>query len=109
MPPPKKPVPDFLKFCSICRKCAGNCPSRSISMEMPGKVNGDRCFAYWNTVGTDCGVCMAVCPLGRNPGFLKELALRYRPAARLFLLLDGLSFRNTKEKQEGKVKWKGSK
>lgn len=101
MPPPERPVPDFLKFCRLCRKCVANCPSRSISMEMPGKVNGDRCFAYWNTVGTDCGVCMAVCPLGRNPGFLKELALRYRPAARLLLRLDGVSYRNMKAQREG--------
>jgi len=22
----------------------------------------ERCFGYWLTVGTDCGICMACCP-----------------------------------------------
>ena len=57
-------------FCRICRKCAVCCPSRSIPEGDPEEVNGSlrwklnetTCFDYWGKVGTDCNVCMRVCP-----------------------------------------------
>ncbi|MEW5872076.1 MAG: 4Fe-4S dicluster domain-containing protein [Chloroflexota bacterium] len=57
-------------FCSICKKCATNCPSQSIPFgersEIDGalrwQINSEACFHYWNVIGTDCGRCMAVCP-----------------------------------------------
>jgi reductive dehalogenase len=59
-----------IDFCNICLKCAENCPSRSISFEERQEIDGafrwridaDSCFRYWNTVGTDCGRCVTVCP-----------------------------------------------
>ena len=62
------------KFCERCLKCAESCPSRSIPRERPKTVergilrwslNADGCFDYWGKVGTDCCVCMAVCPFSR--------------------------------------------
>jgi len=60
----------ILDFCRICKKCAENCPSRSIPMddrkEIDGvlrwRINSDTCFQYWNLIGTDCARCMAICP-----------------------------------------------
>jgi len=60
----------MIDFCTLCKKCAENCPSRSIPFEGREEIDGtwrwrldaDTCFRYWNTSGTDCGVCMAVCP-----------------------------------------------
>jgi reductive dehalogenase len=57
-------------FCTVCKKCADNCPSQSIPFEDRTRIDGgwrwaidpDSCFRYWNAVGTDCGVCMTVCP-----------------------------------------------
>jgi reductive dehalogenase len=58
-------------FCTICKKCATCCPSGSIPADdAPKEVNGslrwklnaETCFAYWGKVGTDCGICMKVCP-----------------------------------------------
>lgn len=57
-------------FCRICKRCAENCPSRAIPFgerkQIDGayrwRINMDSCFRYWNTAGTDCGRCMAVCP-----------------------------------------------
>jgi len=62
--------PSVLDFCTLCKKCAENCPSHSIPFddrrELDGslrwRINADTCFRYWNIVGTDCGVCMTVCP-----------------------------------------------
>jgi ferredoxin len=64
--------PNFsvIDFCNICKKCAENCPSKSIPMGERQRIDGawrwkldeETCFRYWNAVGTDCGRCMAVCP-----------------------------------------------
>jgi len=58
------------RFCEICRKCAESCPSRALSLGPRVDVRGvwkwptdvERCYGYWRGVGTDCGICMAVCP-----------------------------------------------
>jgi reductive dehalogenase len=60
----------LIDFCNICKKCAENCPSYSIPFgdrqEVKGafkwQLDADTCFRYWNVVGTDCGICMKVCP-----------------------------------------------
>ena len=72
---PDKPIDlGAEKFCEACKKCAESCPSKSIPMERQRKVdrgierwklNEESCFEYWAKVGTDCCVCMAVCPFSR--------------------------------------------
>ena len=60
----------MLDFCTICKKCADNCPSHSIPAGDREPIDGglrwaidaDSCFRYWNAIGTDCGRCMTVCP-----------------------------------------------
>ena len=69
---PDKPVDIGAEhFCTICKKCATTCPSRSIPEDdgrkefngtMRWKLDAESCFAYWGNVGTDCGICMRVCP-----------------------------------------------
>lgn len=72
---PDKPIDlGAEKFCESCKKCAESCPSKSIPLERQRKVdrgierwklNEETCFEYWGKVGTDCCVCMAVCPFSR--------------------------------------------
>ena len=58
------------EFCMICKKCADNCPSGSISHgDEPysrnlrhWSINQEKCFSYWKTIGSDCGLCIGVCP-----------------------------------------------
>ena len=60
-------------FCEKCMKCADSCPSRSIPEGRKTLLRGTRrwaldaetCFAYWGKIGTDCCVCMSVCPYSR--------------------------------------------
>jgi ferredoxin len=68
IPTPREPDPSVIDFCNICKKCAENCPSRSIPFDDRREIDGclrwkldeETCFRYWNAVGTDCGRCMAV-------------------------------------------------
>jgi len=69
-PDGRQPDLATIDFCTICKKCAENCPSLSISFEdreeidgaIRWQINAETCFHYWNVIGTDCGRCMAVCP-----------------------------------------------
>lgn len=98
--------PDFIPFCAECMKCVRNCPSRALSPEVPGSVDADRCFAYWNAVGTDCGVCVAVCPMGHPWGVLKKIAMKSFLGARLLILLDNVFYGKKHESRKGTEKWK---
>ncbi len=80
-------------FCRLCRKCADNCPARAISLgdreNIEGawrwRINSEACFRYWNTVGTDCGRCVAVCPYAHADNPLHRLlrwSIGRSPAAR---------------------------
>ncbi|MDF1549649.1 MAG: reductive dehalogenase [Bacteroidales bacterium] len=68
-------------FCTKCKKCADNCPSRAISFENMKEKNGvtrwtinhEACFTYWTIVGTDCGKCMQVCPYSHPNNFMHNL------------------------------------
>jgi len=63
------------EFCEKCLRCAVNCPSSSIPKNGPSEVRGVRkwplevesCLRYWRLIGTDCGLCMKVCPFSHPP------------------------------------------
>ena len=73
-----------IDFCTICKKCAENCPSKSIPFEarqeLDGvqrwRINPESCFMYWNVIGTDCGICMTVCPYS-HPDSVNHNLLRW--------------------------------
>ena len=80
---PDKIAPDasMIDFCTLCGKCAENCPPKAISyddrIEIDGalrwKINSELCFRYWTAIGTDCGRCMAVCPYSHPDTFYHYL------------------------------------
>lgn len=81
----RKPIDSsVIQFCEMCKKCAVNCPSNSISFESSKKekinqrwtINHESCFTYWTRIGTDCGRCIAVCPYAHNNNFAHNL-VRY--------------------------------
>lgn len=73
--------PSTINFCQICKKCAENCPSQSISKEerqvdngvLRWKINPETCYHYWTIIGTDCGRCMAVCPFSHPDNWAHNL------------------------------------
>jgi reductive dehalogenase len=68
-------------FCAECRKCAVNCPSNAIPHGEKVDVRGtlkwqleiERCYHYWRLAGTDCGLCMKVCPYSHPASFVHNL------------------------------------
>lgn len=76
---PTKPI-DFgvMNFCKDCKTCAEMCPSGALSMDRDpswtpvGAWNNAghrayfedsvKCRNYWNTCGTNCGICFSTCP-----------------------------------------------
>jgi reductive dehalogenase len=103
---PDKPVDiGVLDFCRSCKKCAVCCPSKSIALdEAPAEVNGtlrwklndETCFDYWGKVGTDCNVCMKVCPWSHARTFPHRLIVamisRNRLARRIFSIMDDIFY-----------------
>ncbi len=86
-----------LDFCTICKKCAVNCPVGAISHDDREPIDGglrwaidsDTCFRYWNVVGTDCAVCMRVCPYSHPDNTVHNLvrwAIRQSGGARRVML-----------------------
>ncbi|GAA0861789.1 4Fe-4S dicluster domain-containing protein [Paraclostridium tenue] len=68
-------------FCSVCKKCAYNCPSMSLSKDIEKKSNGnynwtidsESCYIKWRYLGTDCGICIAVCPFSQQLDSIKNV------------------------------------
>lgn len=58
------------RLCATCRKCAEVCPGNALDMNYHedgqfNPVNDNECFKKWLEFGTDCGLCIAHCPLSR--------------------------------------------
>ncbi len=62
------------EFCDICKKCARMCPGKAISNDPQEEVDGllrwkidqEKCYKVWRSVGTDCGVCLSTCPFSQE-------------------------------------------
>ena len=102
---PDKPVDiGVADFCRTCKKCAENCPSNSIPhgdmTEVNGTLrwehNGKTCGELWSKTGSDCGVCMRVCPWGHAKTFPHKLIIeavtRNKFSRRLFSIMDDIFY-----------------
>lgn len=86
-----------LDFCSICRKCAANCPVGAIPAGdrvpvdngLRWAIDPESCFRYWNIIGTDCATCVRVCPYSHPDTAIHTLvrrAISRTPAVRRAML-----------------------
>ncbi len=75
-------------LCRVCKKCARQCPSQSIShgeptdrpndvSNRPGvlrwPIRAETCLAFWARRGNDCSNCIRSCPFNKPPGTLHDL------------------------------------
>jgi reductive dehalogenase len=103
-------------FCEICKKCAENCPSQSIDSGDKQEIRGTTkwqsqmhsCYRYWRSVGTDCSICVAVCPYSKPNSFYHRI-LRFfihrNPLARkLAFVMDDLAY-GKRPRHDSKPTW----
>jgi epoxyqueuosine reductase len=69
------------EFCTICRRCSSACPPRAIPDGEPNDtaysvsnlvgvkkwtVYAEKCFKFWANQGTDCSICIRICPYNKD-------------------------------------------
>jgi reductive dehalogenase len=103
-------------FCAVCKKCATCCPSQSIPAgdqtvvngTLRWKLNEETCFDYWGRIGTDCNICMRVCPWSHARTFphrlIVELVSRNRRSRHIFNIMDDV-FYGRKPKPRAAPPW----
>lgn len=87
-----RPDPSLVDFCRLCRKCAEACPAQAIphgdKEEVDSvrrwRIDEERCFRFWTSIGTDCGRCIAVCPYAHPDGAFHRLVRRGLRTTRAF-------------------------
>ena len=68
--------------CEICQRCSGACPVKAIPFDAPTfetpdeishvkgvrkwTIDARRCFQFWANQGTDCSICIRVCPYNKD-------------------------------------------
>jgi ferredoxin len=81
-------------YCALCKKCAIRCPSQSISDRSKIRIAGvekwqsrqTSCYHYWRKQGTDCALCIRVCPYSNPDTPLHRMirhAIRKNPVTRI--------------------------
>jgi ferredoxin len=71
-------------FCSRCQKCARNCPAQAIPYGDRSEENGvlkwvlnrEECYRFWRKTGTDCAICVSVCPYSKPDNSFHNLVRR---------------------------------
>ena len=67
-------------FCNVCKKCAHNCTSHSLTVgpkfdelgQYRWEVDRETCYTKWRYLGTDCGMCISACPFSQNLETIKN-------------------------------------
>lgn len=62
------------EFCELCKKCVKTCPGQAIDNDgiknydgkAGWKINHEKCYERWRSLGTDCGICMSTCPFSQE-------------------------------------------
>lgn len=57
------------ELCISCKKCIRTCPGKAISGDQDISTwvtNQQECYNRWRSLGTDCGICISVCPLSQD-------------------------------------------
>jgi len=111
---PDKPVDIGVEdFCKICEKCSRTCPSKSIPFGDPTdgdgiirwKYNGQSCADRWLATGTDCGICMRICPWSHARTFphrfIVDVVSRNKFSRRLFSLMDDIFYGKKPKPKKG--------
>ena len=87
-------------FCKMCKKCANNCPGQAIPYDDKTEENGvmkwvlnrEACYRFWRKAGTDCAMCLFVCPYSKPQNWfhdsVRKLISRSSTAQKISLKAD---------------------
>ncbi len=53
------------EFCNICNRCKTTCPPKAIQNTLE-EFRDEICISMWQHFGSDCGICISVCPFSHN-------------------------------------------
>ena len=98
---PDKPIAfGVYEFCKVCKRCAERCPVKAISLDddMTSEPRGEfsvrhirqwqldhaKCREMFTKAGTNCGLCLANCPLNRENTFSHRVKKSIMSAAPAF-------------------------
>ncbi|MBA7632035.1 3-chloro-4-hydroxyphenylacetate reductive dehalogenase [subsurface metagenome] len=99
------------EFCQRCQKCARNCPAQAIpdgeiseeSGVMKWVLNREECYRFWRKSGTDCAMCIYVCPYSKPDNsfhnFIRKMAERSSFAQSLSIRADDLFYGRSPRKR----------
>jgi len=91
-------------FCTTCAKCAERCPAGAIPTGAAERVRGvdkwplraERCYHYWRSQGSDCGVCVRSCPFHKPDTplhrWVRDLIRRTTAFNRVMVMFDDLVY-----------------
>ncbi|AHF10423.1 reductive dehalogenase [Dehalobacter restrictus] len=88
---PDKPITFGVKeFCTSCMKCADHCPKQAISKQKEPSFDKAtistsagvkrwaldcvKCISNWAELGSDCAICIQVCPFNKQKEWQHDLA-----------------------------------
>jgi len=82
-------------FCQDCHKCARNCPVQAIPFGEKTKENGvlkwvlnrEECYKFWRKAGTDCAICMFVCPYSKTDNLFHNIVRKLTTRSNVFQTL----------------------
>ncbi len=104
-------------LCTHCLKCADICPSRSIDRGPPREHNGvvrwqseqDQCYRFWRHCGSDCALCIKVCPYAHprsvSHDLVRLVTARNPLARRLAVWADDLAYGRRPKKRHWLPRW----
>lgn len=76
------------EFCNHCKKCARHCPVGAIPLGersfeplnecshrgvLQWQMDHKKCRQFWAEVGTNCGICIRVCPFNKGLGKIHDV------------------------------------
>ena len=108
-------------FCDRCLKCATCCPSRSVDSQGKAPHNGvekwlseqDGCYRTWRRYGSDCAVCVKVCPYSHRSSpshdLVRALTGHNPLARRLAVLADDAAYSRKPRRGYPLPSWHGGR
>lgn len=101
--------------CNACRRCANNCPPQAIDHGDPSDfvynrsnikgvkkwtTDGEKCFTFWVSKGTDCANCIRTCPYNKPTNSALGKTIRW---------MLGTPFRKWALKLDDRLRWHDQK